>query len=59
MAEKNKPSLADVLKAIPKMSDDDVVKLREAVMAECGKRHLHIHVFKETDHGLPPPRRPR
>jgi hypothetical protein len=58
MAEKNEPSLAEILKAIPKMSDDDVVKLREAVMAECGKRGLPVSSFTE-DHSIPQPRRPR
>jgi hypothetical protein len=45
MAENNAPSLDDILIAIPMLSDPDLERLREAAMAECGKRNLPIRQF--------------
>ena len=47
MAENNEPSLDEMLKAIPKLSDPDLKKLREVAMEECTKRNLPITTFEE------------
>lgn len=60
MAEKNESSLAEILVAIYGLSDDDMVKLRAAVMAECSRRKLPgVTHLKETDHSIPQPNRPQ